>query len=112
MDGIARERKAAMSSLLEKVEAMEKAGAGDLADQTLRKLIHLQLQKYRKQMEEIQRELAPFEKQYGMRSEECHRRFIAGELGDAADIVEWMGLYDNILLYQERIDTLGSAAEV
>ena len=85
-----------MSSLLEKVEAMEKVGAGDLADQALRKLIHLHLQKYEKQTEEMQRELKPFERQYGMSSEKCYRRFTAGELGDAADIVEWMGLYGNL----------------
>lgn len=100
-----------MSSLLEKIEAMEKVGAGDLADQALRKLIHLQLQKYEKQMEKMQKELEPFEKQYGMSSEECHRRFETGELGDAADMVEWMGLYDNVLLYLERIETLHPVAE-
>jgi hypothetical protein len=95
-----------MSSLLEKIEAMEKVGAGDLADQALRKLIHLHLQKYEKQMKEMEGELKPFEKKYGMNSEECYRRFEAGELGDAADIVEWMGLYDNVRLYRERIKTL------
>lgn len=100
-----------MSSLLEKIEAMERVGAGDLVDQALWKLIHLHLQKYEKQMEETQRELEPFERQHGMSSEECHRRFVAGELGDAVDIVEWMGLYDNVLLYQERIETLRAVAE-
>jgi hypothetical protein len=69
------------------------------------------LQKYEKQLEEVQRELEPFERQYGMSSEECHRRFMAGEMGDAADSVEWMGLYDNVLLYRERIETLRAAAE-
>ncbi|HEV8717507.1 MAG TPA: hypothetical protein VGX03_32385 [Candidatus Binatia bacterium] len=100
-----------MTALQKKIEAMEKIGAGPLADQALRKLIRLHLQKYEKQMAEVQRELEPFEKQYGMSSEECHRRFVAGELGDAADIMEWMGLYDNVLLYQERIETLRTAAE-
>ena len=100
-----------MSALQKRVEAMQKIGAGALADQALRKLIHLQLQKYEKQLEEVQRELEPFEKQYSMSSEECHRRFMAGELGDDAEIVEWMGLYDNALLYRGRIETLHAAAE-
>jgi len=100
-----------MSALHKRIEAIEKVGAGALADQALRKLIRLQLQKYEKQLEEVRRELEPFEKQHGMSSEECHRRFMAGELGDDADIVEWMGLYDNVLLYQERIETLQAAAE-
>lgn len=100
-----------MSALQKRVEAMQKIGAGALADQALRKLIHLQMQKYEKQLEEVQRELEPFEKHYSMSSEECHRRFMAGELGDDADIVDWMGLYDNALLYRERIATLHEAAE-
>ena len=100
-----------MSALQRRVEAMEKVGAGALADQALQKLIRLQVQKYEKQLEDVQRELEPFERQYGMGSEECHRRFMAGEMGDAADIVEWMGLYDNVLLYRQRIETLRAAAE-
>jgi hypothetical protein len=100
-----------MSALQRRVEAMEKVGAGALADQALQKLIRLHVQKYEKQLEEVQRELEPFERQYSMSSEECHRRFMAGELGDAADIVEWMGLYDNVLLYRERVETLLAAAE-
>ena len=100
-----------MSTLLEKVEAIEKAGAGELAEQALRKLMHLHLQKYERELEAVRRELEPFERQYSMNSEECHRRFTRGELGDSAEIMEWMGLYDNALLYQERIETLRAAAE-
>jgi hypothetical protein len=100
-----------MDTLQKRVEAIEKAGAGALADQALRKLIQLQIQKYEKQLAEVQEELEPFEQQYGMCSEVCHQRFVEGTLGDAADIVEWMGLYDNVLLYRERINTLREAAE-
>lgn len=99
-----------MTALQKRIEAIEKVGAGALADQALRKLIHLHLQKYEQHLQEVQRELGPFERQYGMNSEECHRRFVAGELGDAADIMEWMGLYDTVLLYQDRIETLRAAA--
>jgi hypothetical protein len=99
-----------MSTLLEKVEAIEKAGAGDLAEQALQKLMHLQVQKYTKELEAVRRELEPFEQQYSMSSEECHRQFSKGELGDTAEIMEWMGLYDNALLYQERIAALRAAA--
>jgi hypothetical protein len=104
-------RRTTMNTLQKRVEVIEKIGAGAWADQTLRKLIHLHLQKYERQLEEVQKELEPFERQYGLSSDECHRRFMAGELGDAPDIVEWMGLYDNALLYRERIETLRSAAE-
>jgi hypothetical protein len=100
-----------MHALHKRVEAMEKVGAGALAEQALRKLIHLQIQKYEKQLAAVQKELKPFEAQYGMGSETCHQRFVAGETGDAADVLEWMGLYDNVLLYRERIETLWEAAE-
>ena len=100
-----------MSALQKRVEAMEKVGAEALADQALRKLIHLQLQKYQKHLEVVRRELEPFERQYGLSSEECHRRFMAGEMGDAADIMEWMGLYDDVLLYREHVETLRVAAD-
>src|SRR5574341_1023797 len=100
-----------MHALQRKVEVIEKVGAGALADQALRKLIHLYLQKYEKQLAEIQKELEPFEQQYGLSSEECYQRFTAGEMGDAADIMDWMGLYDNVLLYRERMATLREATE-
>jgi len=100
-----------MSVLHERAEALEKIGAGALAEQALLKLIRLHLQKYEKHLTEVRKELEPFEQQYGISSEECYRRFMAGEMGDAADIVEWMGLYDNVLLYRERLATLRAAAE-
>ena len=100
-----------MSTLLEKVEAIEKAGAGELAEQALRKLMYLHVQKYERELEAVRRELEPFERQYGMSSEECRRQFAKGELGDNAEVMDWMGLYDNALLYQERIETLRAAAE-
>jgi len=98
-----------MSTLQQKIEAMEKVGAGAVADQALQKLIRLHMQKYERHLTEVQRELAPFEQQYGMSSAECHRRFLAGEMGDSADIMEWMGLYDDVILYQERLATLRAA---
>jgi hypothetical protein len=98
-----------MSTLQQKVEAMEKVGASDVADQALQKLIRLHVQKYERHLADVQRELAPFEQQYGLSSAECHRRFLAGEMGDSADIMEWMGLYDDALLYQDRLATLRAA---
>jgi hypothetical protein len=100
-----------MSTLQQKIEAMEKIGAGAVADQALQKLIRLHMQKYEQHLAEVRRELEPFEAQYGMESAEGHRRFMAGEMGDSADIMEWMGLYDDVLLYEDRLATLQAAAE-
>jgi hypothetical protein len=107
-----RSRRTPTKSLLhERLEAPETVGAGDLADQALLKPVRLHLLKYEKHLTEVRKELKPFEQQYGISSEECYQRFMAGEMGDAADIVEWMALYDNVLLYRERIETLRAAAE-
>jgi hypothetical protein len=100
-----------MSTLWQKVEALEKVGAGVVTGQALQKLMRLHIQKYERHLADIQRELEPFEQQYGMISAECHRHFLAGEMGDSADVMEWMGLYDDVLLYQERLATLRAATE-
>lgn len=100
-----------MATVQERIEAMERVGAGVLLDQTLKKLAEFQLQKYQKHAENVRFQLAPFEAKYSMSSEECYRRFTAGELGDSADLVDWMGLYENLLLYVEHIRSLKAAAE-
>jgi hypothetical protein len=61
-----------MSTLQQKIEAMEKIGAGAVADQALQKLIRLHMQKYEQHLAEVRRELEPFEAQYGMASAEGH----------------------------------------
>jgi len=98
-----------MTALQKRIAAIEKVGAEALADHALQKLIHLQVQEHEKQLAEVRRELEPFEQQYGMTSEEGRRRFLTGELGDAGDVMEWMGLYEDVLLYGERIATLQAA---
>jgi len=100
-----------MSILQQQIAAIEKVGAGDVAEKTLQKLIHIHTQKYEQHLADVRRELEPFEKQYGMDSAEGHRRFMAGELGDSADIMEWMGLYDDVLLYEDRLATLQATLE-
>ena len=44
-----------------------------------------------------------------MSSEACYRRFESGELGDGGDFFEWIGLYENVLLYKKRIEMLEAA---
>jgi hypothetical protein len=50
-----------MSTLQQKVAAMEKVGAGEVADQTSQKLMRLHVQKYKRSLAAVQREFAPFE---------------------------------------------------
>lgn len=100
-----------MSTLRQKVEAMEKVGAGEVPDQTLQKLMRLHEQKYNRSLAEVQRELAPFEQRYGISSAAYHRRFMDGEMEDEADLMEWMRLYDDVLLYQDRLAMLCVATQ-
>jgi hypothetical protein len=100
-----------MTAFQKRIAAIEKVGAKALADHTLQKLIYLQGQKYEKQLAAVRRKLEPFERQYGMTSEAGHQRFLAGELGDTGEVMEWAGLYDDVLLHRERIATLPAALD-
>ena len=42
---------------------------------------------------DLQRELIAFEQEHGISSVELHRRYHAGEMGDAVEVVHWAGLY-------------------
>ncbi len=33
----------------------------------------------------------------------------SGELGDGGDFFEWIGLYENVLLYSKRVEMLEAA---
>jgi hypothetical protein len=100
-----------MSPLQQKIAAIAKVGAGEAAEQALHQLMRLHMQRYARQIAAVQRELALFEQHYGPSAAEYHQRFLAGAMGDSADIMEWMGLYEDVLLYQERLGTLRAATE-
>ena len=92
-----------------KIDVLMEIGAGAIIDNTLSKLINIQIARYRNTIKEISSELKGFEKEYSMSSEECYRRFESGELGDGGDFFEWIGLYENVLLYKKRIEMLEAA---
>ena len=52
---------------------------------------------------QLQRELVTLETQHGLASAEMFRRFQAGELGDDAEIVAWVGCYRMFLELREMI---------
>ena len=89
-----------------KINTLFSIGAGGLVENTLNKLIHYQLTKYRENFNQIKRELEKFETHYKMTSSRFYEKFEAGELGDSEDFFEWSSLYENMLLFCERIDEL------
>ncbi|MFM7220888.1 MAG: hypothetical protein ACKO21_11865 [Nodosilinea sp.] len=44
--------------------------------------------------DEIHAKLHDYQQQYGMTSEQFYQQFLTGELGDAADYVDWAGFYE------------------
>jgi hypothetical protein len=47
--------------------------------------------------------LKEFEKKFGMSTLEFYRKFLAGQMGDDMDVIEWAGLFEAfMLLSQER----------
>jgi hypothetical protein len=60
--------------------------------QTLNKLVDLELSRLRMTLEDIERVLANYEKQYGMTSAEFLKKYEAGKTDDRMDYVEWASL--------------------
>lgn len=48
-------------------------------------------------------ELGDYERQYGLSSEECYRRFTAGQMGDDPDVFSWIGRYKAFLRIKRAI---------
>ncbi len=94
-----------------KIDVLMEIGAGAIIDSTLSKLINIQIARYKVNIEQINKDLKEFEKRFDMSSEEFYRRFESGELGDDGDFFEWLGLYENILLYEKRIKILEAAVQ-
>jgi hypothetical protein len=82
-----------MASVMAKIEALRAVGAEELVDQALAKVMQFEIDRLRQEQQRLQAELARFEQSYQMTSQECQRKFEAGELGDAVDFFEWTSLY-------------------
>ena len=94
-----------------KIDILLSFGAGEELDTSLNKLIIFQIAKYRSNIDQIRQELNGFESKYKMSSEKFFKKFESGKLGDDGDFFEWAGLYENVVLYSQRIDSLESALE-
>ena len=92
-----------MASVMDKITALKTVGAEELLNQTLAKVIQLEIDRLQQEQRRLQAELAGFETRYQMTSEECQRKFDAGELGDAVEFFEWTSLYG---IYQQNEHSL------
>jgi seryl-tRNA(Sec) selenium transferase len=92
-----------MASAIDKIEALKAVGAEELANQTLAKVLQSEIDRLKQDQQRLKIELEDLEKQHQMTSEECCRKFEAGELGDAIKFFEWTSLYE---IYQANAQTL------
>jgi hypothetical protein len=100
---------------LDKLQGLERlyrqGFRSDVVDQTIDKLLGLEIQRARREQRDLEARLVDYEDHYQMSSEEFYRRFRAGELGDAIDFVEWSVFYEMHQAILKRIEMLGASTE-
>ena len=77
-----------------------------VTDSALLKVAMSQVARDESALRDIERDLAELEQQYQMSSEVFYRRWQAGELGDAADFMDWNALYQMACQVRERLNVL------
>src|SRR5262245_45778300 len=92
-----------MASVMAKIEALQAVGAEALADQALAKVMQFEIDRFQHDQRRLQADLAHLKQSYQMPSEECNRKFNAGELGDDVEFFEWTSLYG---IYQQNEHSL------
>lgn len=55
-------------------------------------------------LEEVQRRLCAWEKQYGMTSADFERRYFNGEMGDDPAVMQWIRDYSSYKLLLKSLD--------
>jgi hypothetical protein len=67
---------------------------------TMNKLAQIEGAKCLRRIERLQDELGQYETRFTMKSEEAWEQYQAGRLGDDFDVMEWMGLFENLKALQ------------
>jgi|GEM_PF-1768908 hypothetical protein len=96
----------------EKIETLQNIGAGKIINNSLNKIIKNQINKYLLMISQVNAEMIKFETDYRMTSSDFFQKFENGQLDDKADFMEWAGLYENILLFNDRIKMLELALKL
>ncbi len=84
----------------------EQGQASKLMDRTLDKLLAHEAEQARAQLDVLQADLAEFEGQYGMASDDFYRRYQAGQTDDRMDFVEWAALVQMAARLRQRVRVL------
>ena len=95
---------------LEKLQILEvlcRSGyQSDVIQRTIDKLIALEQDRVRNELSNLTAHLETFQDRYKMSSDEFYRRYEDGELGDAADFMEWSSFYDMAQSIQQHLNRL------
>jgi hypothetical protein len=78
----------------------------EIIDKTLNKLVALELNKAKQELEEITTVLKRLENKYKMTTDEFAKKFILGQIDDSADFIEWISYHDMQSAILVRINTL------
>jgi hypothetical protein len=76
--------------ILDSLQALYDAGFQDpFLDSALQKILQRQIERDEADLNKIESEIARFEEQHSLNSEEFYREYQAGRMGDSAEFVEW-----------------------
>ncbi len=81
----------------------------DVMDRTLEKLLAYEAELCQAQLSQLETDLAAFEQQYQLSSDEFYRRFQAGQTDDTMDFVEWVSLVQIANNLRQRLNLLTEA---
>jgi hypothetical protein len=101
-----------MTTTLEKVKRLEQYVAIDssavdrVLDMTIDKLLSRETTRMQESKARLKSQLADFEEQYGLTSDEFYTRYERGEMGDAMDFVEWSATVDMLINVEKRLALL------
>lgn len=86
----------------------EKGQVSDLTIQTLHKLLDMEISQARIDLDATEKDLAEFEKQYGMSTADFFQKYQSGQTDDRMDYVEWSSLAQMAERIRERLEFLTS----
>ncbi|MBI3959756.1 MAG: hypothetical protein HY328_13180 [Chloroflexi bacterium] len=101
---------ATVSRLETLLDLYSKGYQSPVIDQTIEKLVNLESDRIRSEVERLATRLQTYEGKYGMKSEQFYFRFMNGELGDEMDFVEWSIFWEMYRSESARYTALGERA--
>jgi hypothetical protein len=100
-----------MITTLEKVKRLEVYlsinNADSVLDKSISKLLVREQMRMKQLISRLQQQLAQFEQQYHLSSQDFYARYSQGEMGDDMDFIEWASTVEMITNAQHRLILLG-----